>query len=128
MVVRSFVALFHLLLAAVTLIGFTGLLLQARLNLAWEAAFYGKPADITVLLVGRSGLGVLFAVAETVAALAFIRGGRPAGHGMVLISMLLAWTAGWPLNLMLGFAALAGMREVWANLPAPEPSEEEEED
>lgn len=128
MVVRSIVALFHLLLAAVTLIGFGGLLLQARLNLAWEAAFYGRPADMTVLLVGRSGLGIVFAVAETVAALAFIRGGRAAGHGMVLISMLLAWTAGWPLNLLLALAGLAGLLEVWTNLPHPEPAEEDDED
>ena len=128
MAVRLIVALFHLLLASVTVTGFGALLLQARLNAAWERTFYGEVALMTELLVARSVLGLGFAIAEIVAALAFIRGGRASGHGMVLISMLLAWTAGWPLNLVLTVTAVAGLMEVWAHLPVPEPAEEEEED
>lgn len=128
MVGRSFVALFHLLLAVVTFTGFGALLLQARLNLAWEQAFYGEAATMTGLIVARSVLGMGFAVAETAIALAFVRGGRASGHAMVLISMLLAWTAGWPLNLVLTLTGIAGLMEVWANLPAPEPTEDEDED
>ena len=128
MVGRSIVTLFHLLLAVVTFLGFGALLLQARLNLAWEQSFYGEAATMTGLIIARSMLGIGFALAETVIALAFLRGGRASGHAMVLISMLLAWTAGWPLNLALTLTGIAGLMEVWAHLPVPAPTEDEEED
>jgi hypothetical protein len=128
MVLRSFVAVFHLLLAVATSVYALGWLAQARLNLAWELAFYDAPADATAYVIARSLVALGLAALQTGTAVAFVVGGRTAGNVMLMVSMMLAWSAPWPINAFLALAGLIGAHEVWMHLPAAPAAEEEEEE
>jgi hypothetical protein len=125
MLLRSASGVIHLLLAASFL--FTGLMFAAegRLNLKWEAHFYGSPSlpSLRMLMMGFSGIGIALVQAST-ATLYTVTGNRLLGHLVFMGSAFLALVLPLPIGLLPMLAAAAVMLDLWPRFPPADESAE----
>lgn len=125
MLVRVIVALFHAFIAAGLMIQALAWVAQGRVNIEWEAGFYGQIAPGSFAMLGAGVILFGLGAVEVALASSFAIGWKWAAQAMIAMSALLVFGTPWPVNMLMSLSVMAGWMQLRALAPIVEETEEE---
>lgn len=126
MLVRVIVASFHTFIAAGLVVQALAWVAQGRVNVEWEAGFYGQITPGSFAMIGAGVILLVLGAIEASVALSFAIGWKWAVQAMIAMSVLLVLGTPWPVSLLMSLSAMAGWMELRTLTPVADDPEEEE--